>query len=251
MRRTLLEMVQEILNDMSSDEVNSVDDTVESQQVANIIKSCYLEMMSNRDWPHMKRFTVLDSVIDVNRPTHLKLPEDVKELIFLNYDITKSTDTRINYRELKYKYPDEFIRYTMTRNSSDANTVRIVDTSGAVYFILNNIAPTYWTSFDDQYIVCDAYDNLVDTTLQSSKTQMYCVKSPTWEGLDDSVPDLPAEAFSALIEEAKSTSFLVLKQSANQKAEQKVRRQQQWLSRKAWQAHGGVRYQNWGRRSKK
>ncbi len=45
MKYTLLEIVQEILSDMDSDEVNSIDDTTESEQVATIVKSTYLSMM--------------------------------------------------------------------------------------------------------------------------------------------------------------------------------------------------------------
>ena len=50
MKYTLLEIVQEILSDMDSDEVNSIDDTVESQQVASIVRSAYMAIMSNRNW---------------------------------------------------------------------------------------------------------------------------------------------------------------------------------------------------------
>jgi hypothetical protein len=113
------------------------------------------------------------------------------------------------------------------------------------------MSPSFWTSFDDDYIVCDSYDAQVDDTLQSSKTQVLAYMEPLWVHNDTAVPDLPSEAFPALLEEAKSTAFLVLKQMANQKAEAKAQRQQRWLSRKAWRTHGGVRYENYGRRSSK
>ena len=45
MKFTLLEMVQEILSDMDSDEVDSIEDTVEAEQVATIVRSTYLAMM--------------------------------------------------------------------------------------------------------------------------------------------------------------------------------------------------------------
>ena len=37
----------------------------------------------------------------------------------------------------------------------------------------------------------------------------------------------------------------------NEKAEQKATRQNRWLARKAWRAHGGVRYDDYGRRGRK
>ena len=40
-KMTVLEMVQDILNDMDSDEVNSINDTIEAQQVANTVRTVY------------------------------------------------------------------------------------------------------------------------------------------------------------------------------------------------------------------
>ena len=42
MKMTLIELVQDVLNDLDSDEVNHIDDTIEAQQVAQIIKTSYL-----------------------------------------------------------------------------------------------------------------------------------------------------------------------------------------------------------------
>ena len=51
---TVLAMVQDILSDMNSDEVNSINDTIEAQQVAQIINTTYFEIISSRDWPHLE-----------------------------------------------------------------------------------------------------------------------------------------------------------------------------------------------------
>lgn len=251
MKNTLLEIVQDILNDLDSDEVNSIDDTIESQQVANIVKQCYFELIANRNWPHLRKLITLNSSVDPNKPTHLQIPENMKELVFFNYDVRKEGDTRTKFQEVKYKYPDEFLRYVSSRNGDNDNVEEIVDWSGSRFYIYNDKAPLYWTSFDDRWIVCDAYDNQVDSTLQAHKTQVLAYLDPSWSHLDDAVPDLPSEAFPLLIEEAKSTASLVIKQVASQKAEQKATRQNRWLSRKAWRTHGGVRYQNYGRQSRK
>ncbi len=86
MKKNLLEITQAILNDLDSDIVNSIDDTVESQQVAAIIKACYNEMISNRNWPHLKKLLQLDALGDVTKPNYLMVPETLKELITFSYE---------------------------------------------------------------------------------------------------------------------------------------------------------------------
>jgi len=47
---TVLDMVQDVLSDMDSDEVSSIDDTVEAMQVAQIIKTAFYEVINDGDW---------------------------------------------------------------------------------------------------------------------------------------------------------------------------------------------------------
>lgn len=251
MKQTLLEIVQDILNEMDSDEVNSIDDTIEAQQVANVVKGCYRELIASRNWPHLRKLITLDSSLDIAKPTHFRIPEGMKELVFFRYDKHKPDNTRLQMGEVRYLYPDEFLRFTSNRNQNNANVLTVIDFSGANLLIQNDQPPSYWTSFDDDYIVCDSYQNALEDTLRSSKSEVMAYMEPEWDHEDDAVPDLPSEAFPLLVEESKSTAFLVLKQMANQKAEAKAQRQQRWLSRKAWRTHGGVRYENYGRRSSK
>ena len=249
MKLCLLDMVQDILNDMDSDEVNSIDDTVESRQVAQIIKTTYMNMCSNRNWGDQKKLTTLDHAGDFSKPTHLRLPENFKELQYIAYNVKDRDNIGPidEYRKLQYRYPDEFLRIANTRPRSDSNYIEVEDYGGVKLFVKNNTPPTYWTSFDDVYVVCDSYDAEVDSTLQSTKTQCLAVLMPGWEVVDNFVPKLPIEAYSALLADAKSTAFLVLKQMANEKAETTSRKQQTWLARKNATAKGGVRYQTYGR----
>lgn len=246
---TLLSMVQDILNDMDSDEVNSIDDTIEAQQVAQIIKSSYFEMIDHRNWPHLKKMVQLDASDEVIKPNYLILPERIKELIFFRYKATVGTTTQ--YSDIIFKHPDDFLRMVSSRTTSNLNIETITDYSGVQLFILNNKEPQYWTSFDDTHIVCDSYNKVVDDVLRKEKTQCMAYMDPLWLMDDDFIPDLPGEAFSALLEEAKSTAFMYVKQMPNQKAEQKATRQHRWLARKAWRTQGGVRYDDYGRKSRK
>ena len=249
MKKTLYEIVDDILNEMDADKVNSITDTVESEQVAQIVKSCYYEMMSNRNWPHLRKLIQLDALGDTNKPNYLKAPDELKEMEFFKYETQKAGETVPQLNDVKFKHPDDFLRMISTRTGD--SVVPVTDFSGSKLLIYNDRAPQYWTSFDDEHIVTDSWDSVVDSTLKKSKTQCLAYMYPTWTHEDTFVPDLPASAFSALTEEAKSTAFLVLKQMANQKAEQKAGRQQRWLSRKAWQVQGGIRFPDYGRKSRR
>lgn len=249
-KMSLLDMVQDILSDMDSDEVNDIDDTTESLQVAQIIKSCYMEMVSNRNWPGHKRLMQLEHAGDLAKPNYLKLPESLKELEEFKYKSVVDNGVS-KYIDVKFKYPDEFLSIVNSRDPNNENVKEVSDFGGSTLNILTNQDPMYWTSFDDKYLVTDSYNKAVDTALQRSKTQVQAVIFPSWERSNDFVPDLPPDAFSALLEEAKSTCFLRIKQMPDQKAEQKASRQNRWLARKAWRAHGGVRYDDYGRKSRR
>lgn len=246
---TLLDIVQDIANDLDTEEINSINDTVESVQIAQIVKTCYFELMANRNWPHLKRTIQLDSLASTDTPTHLKLPELTKELITFSYNKrTENNPTRDNYQEVQYLEPEHFLRKCNRKNIDNSNVVKVTDFGGAPIYIVNDTQPQYYTSFDDVYIVLDSYNADLESTLQSSNTQALVYLEPSWTHEDAHIPDIPSEAFPLLVAEAKSSSFMVLKQQTNAKAEQKAQRQNRWLSRKSWRANGGVRYPDYGRR---
>jgi hypothetical protein len=193
----------------------------------------------------------LESLADTAKPNYLKIPDNVKELISFKYDKISVAVPKIALQDIRYKEPDVFLRYVSARDSTLSSVSTISDFSGSKLLIVNDEAPAFWTSFDDSYIVTDSYDSAVDSTLQTSKTQCLCYYEPTWSAVDTFIPDLPMEAFPGLLEEAKSTAFLSLKQVANQKAEQKAGRQARWLARKAWRAKGGIQYDDYGRKSRR
>lgn len=251
MSKTLLKMTQEILTVMTSDEVNSITDSAEAEAVATIITSVFEDMVSNRNWPHLRQLIQLESFSDDDKPTHLKLPDRVKELVLINYDRQTESNNRIDYHPVKYKHPDEFLMYTNNRSSTSDTTELVTDPSGVQLLIYNDKYPQYFTSFDDETVVFDSYDKEVDDTLQVHKFQVVAFMMPTSRFEDDWVPDLPDEAFRALVSEAKSTAQFNLQTVQDIKAEQEANRQQRWLSRKAWKTNGGVRYPNYGRKSRK
>ncbi len=251
MKMTLYEYVHDILNDMDADEVNSIDDTFESEQVAQIVKSTYFALMSNRNWPHMRKAIQLESSGTTDRPTHMRIVDDVKELMFINYNNVKPGETRKRYESVKWLEPEDFLRMTNRRDNDRDNIDVVVDTTGVEFMIMNDKKPEYFTSFDDETMVFDSYDSDVDSTLQNSKVQAQAYVMPTWTHSDTFIPDLPDEAVTALLEESKSRAMFKLKQMQDAKAEQEASRQQRWLARKAWRVNGGIKYPNYGRKGRK
>lgn len=246
--KTVLDMVQSILSDMDSDEINSISDTAEAEQVASILRNTYLNLVSNSVWPHTRRSVGVTPYSDSNLPTHMRLDDEVKELILINYNVAKENETRRSYKEMKYLCPDDFLRKLNTRNNDNTNVDIISDPSGIELLIINDTRPTYYTSFDDVTLVFDSYDSAVDTTLQASKLQVLAYVIPEFELTDSFVPDVPPDAFAYLMEEATVRAQSKLREFQDVKSEQGSTSQARWLSRKNWRTSGGIKYPNYGKR---
>lgn len=246
-KRTLLDIVQDILYDMNADEVNSISDTEDAEQVARIVRSTYRALITKNTWPHTRRALTINARSDSNFPTHMIVKDELKELIGINYNKQNVGETRKYYRPIKYLEPDEFLRKTNLRNNDDADVDIIVDDSGIDLLIKNDKHPDYFTSLDDVNIIFDSYDSSVDSTLQESKVQAQGYIIPDFELRDNFVPDLPVDAFSLLLEESTSRAQFKMRQLVDNKAEQESGRQMRRQSRKSWTVAGGLKFPNYGR----
>ena len=241
-KMSILDLTQDILNDIDGDEVNSIDDTIEATQIAQIVKSTYFAMMSNRNWPHLRKSIHLIPTTNLAQHTHMYVKDAIKELIFINYDARDDATTRSKWRELKWKEPDEFLQITNSYNELEDNVTVIHEDSGIDISIMTDKHPTFFTSFDDRTLIFNSYDSGRESNLESTYVQAMAYVMPRWTPTDDFVPDLPEEAFTALLEEAKSRTSIKLRQMPDQKAEQEAGRQQRWLARKARRVAGGIQF---------
>lgn len=245
---TLLEITQDILSDMDSDEVNSINDTIESLQVAQMVKTTYYNIIDGKDWPWLKEMFALTGLGLTTKPSHMQIPEAIIDVLWIKYNVRSLTDIKDSYRKIKYKAPEEFISITDARNSSLANVETITDYGGTPLYIVNDAPPTYYTSFDDNYVVFDSYDSDVDDSMQTSKVKCFGKRNPTFTLSDNFTPDLPVQMFSYLLNEAKATAFLTAKQMVNQKAEQHSITQRRRMSQEAWKVSNGITYPSYGRK---
>jgi hypothetical protein len=227
---TLLDMVQRILSSLDSDPVNSYTDTIESEQVAFIIRDTYADLINNIEIPEHRTLVTLTALADAATPTHMTIPAGIRRIDEVRYNKVKSGSTARDYERITYVEPEVFLHRTLMRDS-DASTNQIVTVDGGEVLIQNDKAPEFYSSFDDETLIFDSFDSGVDSTLQSSKFIVWAIQSPVFTLSDVFIPDIDENLFPLLLNESKSVAYIELNQRANPKAEQVALRQKiRWQS---------------------
>lgn len=228
LRKTVLAMVQEILESMDSDTVASISDTAESAAVASIIENTYWDMVTAHRIPEHWTLFELTASGDSSQPTIMTIPDTVLELNWIKYNNKLTSETSPNYEDVLWMDSPQFFERMHTMDSANTNVITFSRTIGGdtIDFLAeNDKMPSYYTTFDDDTLVFDSYDASEDTTLVSDKTQCHGLVVPTFTKSDAFVPDLDSNLFPLLFNEAKATCFNDLKQITNNSTERKARKQ--------------------------
>lgn len=162
MKMTLLEMVQDIMSSMNSDEVNSIGDTVESMQVAMEVRTAYFSNFGQDHTPTFENLFQLQNYSDPASPTQLVLPTSVKEMYWFRYNW--HIDNEQDYREVIYLKPSAFIERCLSFKNQQ-NTVTVDFPGGIQLSVINNQPPRYFTTFDDHNIICDGFSGAPATEM--------------------------------------------------------------------------------------
>src|ERR1700704_6434506 len=86
MKRTLLDYTQSILSSLNSAEVNSISDTTESLQVAEILRTTYYNILGRAELPEHEKLFQLTSSADPTKPVLMFRPnEGVAKLNWIQY----------------------------------------------------------------------------------------------------------------------------------------------------------------------
>lgn len=221
-KMTLLEMVQNILSAIDSDEVNSITDTVESLQVAEIIKETFYEQFNNIFIPEFQGLFQLEALNDLTRPNYLRIPSNVSKVEWIRYKDLRSNGDHIT---LSYLPPDLFFEDQFMYPDGDTNVVSVTDPSGLVYNALTNGPPTHYTLLEDNYIAFNSFDKAYEDTVQAANTFGFGWKINEFQMDDSYIPPIDGSLFPLLLAESKSTAFINLKQISSSKEEQRARRQ--------------------------
>lgn len=221
---TLLDYTQNILSALSSDEVNSISDTTESLQVAEIIRTSFFNIIARADLPDQKKLFQLDASTSEFEPNLMFAPEDIKTIEWIKYFETGSS----MYKYVTILPLQQFSDYVNGYLASDINVDVLNFTTNSETFTFNyknNIQPRFCTVISNFYIIFDSFDITLETTLQSSKTMCHGLSTPVFTMEDTFIPDLDEAQVPLLLNEAKSLAFLELKQLTHAKAEQEAKRQ--------------------------
>src|SRR6266446_7745157 len=119
-QQTLLQMTQDILSALDSDEVNSIGDTVESQQVATIIKNKYYDMVSRGALPEQEILFQLNPSGDSTKPILMFMPDRVSKIEWIKYFDSNPAD---NLQQ------DQFGAFSHDLNTNLVSTISWTTTS--------------------------------------------------------------------------------------------------------------------------
>lgn len=227
MKYTLLQMTQRILESMESDEVSTVAETPESLSVANIIKECYFDIVGQHSMAEQEGLYKLDASTDNTKPVLMTIPSAVSRVVWLKYDTSDSGGGIPKADDMRYVGQDEFFYMQTGLDTSlsniDSMTVEI-NGKDFTFKYYNDRMPSYYTIFDDYFVIFDSFDSNIESTLTESRSTIWAELVPSFSMTDTFVPDLDPRQFQLLLNEAKAQAFVELKQTQNPTAERKARK---------------------------
>lgn len=256
-KRTLLDIVQDILSSMDGDEVNSIFDTTESEQVARVVRETYDYIVTNLDLPESYGPFELEATSSAT-PVLMMIPSIGDTIKWLKYDVSNSGETK-NFKTLQFvPFRDfiEIVNNVPAEGGDNIETFQLSLNNGLfdVYF-KNDEAPSMYSTVDDTRILFNAYDSTQGSSLIKGRTMAFGKIIPTFVMEDDFIPPLDANQFVYLFNEAKAQAYNDLQQMDNARADKRSR-DMKTKSQFNKMNIGGYTYQtrtdlpNFGRRSR-
>ncbi len=126
MKQTLIQIVQSILSSMSSDEVNSIGDTTESMQVANIVKETYFNVTNRAGLPDQFELFQLNPFTDATQPVMMTRPDNISKMAWIKYFNTnpfQGTQFTTQFGAFSHGLNTDLITSNWSTSSTTTNTI--------------------------------------------------------------------------------------------------------------------------------
>lgn len=244
---TVLDLVNSILVGMRLERVDSLDETPEATDAASVLKETYYNILSNKEWNFNKKTFALTSLVDTSKPVVMKIPEGVTDIEYIKYLDGETGE----YKNVKYLKPQEFLETLTKRTGEYGVYTNLVSKLNTEMKILEDRNPEFWTSFDEENIVFDAFDKTQFTTLLEKDVLCYGTVVPNFELTEDYEVDLPEDfIWSYYLPEAKANAQFSIVQEANQMEMEKAKKGRLLQARKHPKSKNEYEwlYPRWGRR---
>ncbi len=221
-KRTILQLVQDLGAGINSDEIDSLDETIEATDIATILKQTLKEVLDRKTWEFMKdKVRQLDVRADGSTELNtLLIPDDVTLIKCLRYK-----DDNGKFYEVQYVQACDFIAKVQSRTVGD-DVLAIVNSDGVELNTLTNIVPQYWTSFDEVSITFDAYNANTGTGNLIEDSVIIADVMPVTDFTDpEAVLNIPERMETLVFNEALVTCNYRIRQIRDPRADRIARRQ--------------------------
>ena len=223
MRYTNLKLLQQVARALNSDEVDLVDETLESQDILGIMERTLDDILGRRHWEFMRDklgvMTAGNSVIQTTLPIQLVR---LQELQYRDTSIVEGKYTKLIYMESQ-----DFIRRLQSNDKAASNTDE-VDIGGVKVWPRNDVRPMFYTSLDELTILVDSYDISEDATgIDATKMSVLGILKPVFDFTITSgaiTQAIPEQMFNYWLWETIAVASSELRQVSNQRAERSARR---------------------------
>ncbi len=226
-KKTLLSVVQDYLTYVDGFQVDSIFDSEESMQAAQIARHVFDTIVDkNRDLMCVTTVRSLDSSQDGDLPCVLRVPSEIRRIhdAEIWYNIH---DDGVMWHPVKFLDPVVFLEHTAGVSTTGSNT-EVQHINGVPFVVQNNKHPDYCTTFDDQVLVFDSYNANVDTTLQENKTKVIATQTPVFILEDNFLIPLPERMLSGYTDTVINECTVALRSTGNSNV---ARRTNQFLSK--------------------
>lgn len=138
---TLLQMTQNVLSRLGSDEVNSISDTVESMQVATIIQNKYFDIISRGVVPENKQLFQLTASADITKPTLMTVPAGVSTIEWIKYFDANPSDSQQVSQFGSYSHGLNLDLVNTQNFSTTSTTSNTIGTGTKTFVVANSGLP--------------------------------------------------------------------------------------------------------------